>query len=584
MNARTKGRLAFAAVGLLAVVGIVYAAMPRRADAIRSAFAKSVDLTPLSTVAVQSGGRLKSFDSFARSGMKFVSGSRSINGQPAAFTYLDLLFRPHSYHNAEIIFIKHKDVRERILQKLASDPSLPPDHLMRYRKTGLFSSSMLARPEVVSLLDEMSQDLIRTSKAVDAIRGAFAASDARNLLANLAVVPPPGEDAEARWFSITLLAGDSGAPRDSVHADVNSAKRIPGLDPQKQVQVSAAWAKLASAWGRQDAPASSAAIADLARALPTLNPQLYPPMDKLRLESWYFRYKGMVWTWMIYLLAIVPLLMSTIYHWPWARRLGLSFFLLGFALHTTSIGIRWHLSGRIPNSNMFEAIMASTWFVAAAALTIEVLVRRRAVRNLFALGASVCAMVAMMCSHLMPVTLSSDIEHVMPVLNDVWLYIHTNVIISSYGLIGAAAVIALIYLCYRLAGGSSDCARAGGAGELILAGTSAKSFIKPASSSLGVVLDGATMVLMELAFVLLWTGLCMGAIWADHSWGRPWGWDPKEVFALNTFIMFLVLVHVRLKVRDKALWTAILACVGCGVMLFNWIVVNFVITGLHSYA
>jgi ABC-type transport system involved in cytochrome c biogenesis permease subunit len=98
------------------------------------------------------------------------------------------------------------------------------------------------------------------------------------------------------------------------------------------------------------------------------------------------------------------------------------------------------------------------------------------------------------------------------------------------------------------------------------------------------VFDGATMVLMELSFVMLWTGIVMGAIWADHSWGRPWGWDPKEVFALNTFLVFLVLVHVRLKVRDKGLWTALLAIAGCGVMLFNWIVINFVISGLHSYA
>ena len=105
-----------------------------------------------------------------------------------------------------------------------------------------------------------------------------------------------------------------------------------------------------------------------------------------------------------------------------------------------------------------------------------------------------------------------------------------------------------------------------------------------AKPTAGQVFDAATMVCMEVAFIMLWTGLVMGAIWADHSWGRPWGWDPKEVFALNTFIIFLLLVHVRLKVRDKGLWTAVLAVVGFQVMMFNWIVVNFVIVGLHSYA
>ena len=92
------------------------------------------------------------------------------------------------------------------------------------------------------------------------------------------------------------------------------------------------------------------------------------------------------------------------------------------------------------------------------------------------------------------------------------------------------------------------------------------------------------MVLVELSFITLWTGLVMGAIWADHSWGRPWGWDPKEVFALNTFFIIIALIHVRMKVRDKGFWTAVLAVLGFEVMMFNWIVINFIVTGLHSYA
>jgi ABC-type transport system involved in cytochrome c biogenesis permease subunit len=127
-------------------------------------------------------------------------------------------------------------------------------------------------------------------------------------------------------------------------------------------------------------------------------------------------------------------------------------------------------------------------------------------------------------------------------------------------------------------------ARVGGAGSLILTRPDGSSYIDESRSSLGQILDGTTMVMMEMSFILLWTGLVMGAIWADHSWGRPWGWDPKEVFALNTFIVFLLLVHVRLKVKDKGLWTAFLAVIGAGVMLFNWIIINFAISGLHSYA
>ena len=175
----------------------------------------------------------------------------------------------------------------------------------------------------------------------------------------------------------------------------------------------------------------------------------------------------------------------------------------------------------------------------------------------------------------------------MPVLHDVWLYIHVNFIIFSYCLIFVAAVCATIYMIRRLIqrlkhqDGIADYARAGGVASLVEVRPDNKS---TQSNNMGSVLDGATMVLVELAFILLWTGIAMGAIWADHSWGRPWGWDPKEVFALNTFIIFVILIHTRMKVKDKGFWTAILALVGCAVMLFNWIIINFTISGLHSYA
>jgi ABC-type transport system involved in cytochrome c biogenesis permease subunit len=233
---------------------------------------------------------------------------------------------------------------------------------------------------------------------------------------------------------------------------------------------------------------------------------------------------------------------------------------------------------------MFEAVTTSMWFGGCLALVLELLVRRSPLRGLFALGSAVASMIALMCAHFMPVYLNPNISNKMPVLHDVWLYIHTNVIIFSYCLISMAAVSAGMYLVYRIGGGQADYVRVGGAGALILKKPGGESYLADAQGSLGQVFDGATMVLMELAFILFWTGLVMGAIWADHSWGRPWGWDPKEVFALNTFIILILLIHTRLKVRDKGLWTAVLALVGFGVMMFNWIVINFIIVGLHSYA
>jgi ABC-type transport system involved in cytochrome c biogenesis permease subunit len=110
-------------------------------------------------------------------------------------------------------------------------------------------------------------------------------------------------------------------------------------------------------------------------------------------------------------------------------------------------------------------------------------------------------------------------------------------------------------------------------------------FAKPNSEVLKT-LDACNLVMLQLAFWILGIGIITGALWADVSWGRPWGWDPKETFALVTWIVYLIIIHVRFVTagQNRALTTGILSIIGFGVMLFNWIGVNFFLVGLHSYA
>jgi cytochrome c-type biogenesis protein CcsB len=536
-------------------------------------------MEPFDNIAVQDKGRLKSFASHSRSLMKIVNGGKSIAGQSPDFTYLDMMLRPDAYRDADAIYVKQKLMRTEIREQLAKHANVDPGILDTFIESGLISLNLLEHPAVQARLDVLERDLITTNKHVGQIRAAMAVARPGTLFNNLAVIPPPEGDEKSRWRLVDELM--SSAPADAAHAGIATGG-IPGIDSQTASAMLADWRALRDAWRDQDAVTVNKQFARIAADLRATNPQLYPEIERLKLESWYVEWKSMTWIWLVYAAAVVPLLMSVIYRWNGARWTGVVLFTLAFGLHTASLALRWHISGRIPNSNMFEAISAATWFGSLSAYIIEFLVRKTPLRSIFYLGGAVASMVAAMCAHFLPVTLNSDIDNIMPILHDVWLYIHTNMIIFSYALIGMAAVSALLYLRHRIGGGDPDAAVLGGAGSLIVKGS--RSFIRKDTVSFAQVLDGATMVLMELSFVTLWTGLVMGAIWADHSWGRPWGWDPKEVFALNTFIVFLLLVHVRYKVRDKGLWTAILATIGCGVMLFNWIVINFVISGLHSYA
>jgi cytochrome c-type biogenesis protein CcsB len=557
---------------------------PTRANAPEpTEFERTIDLEPLDQVAVHASGRLRSFPSHAQTYVRYITGPRRVMGQSSAFTYLDMMFRPDSYLHVPTIYVKSKNVRRNIVQtvnEFEGMAELLPENFM---KEGLLPPILLGAPPVEKLLERLGSDLIRTAKHVNAIETAKTVLDPTFLTQRLRLIPPPKNDLEQQWHHVQELLPEvhhsHGANAESVNTGfAQQDLGIADIPDDVEEELAHLWSDLRTAWVEQDAEAANVALAAFAKVLPEISPEAYPSQQRLKLESWYFGQRNMTWVWLVYMLSTVFLLMSIVYGWNWARHTGMGIFALAFLLHTISLGLRWYVSGRWPNSNMFEAVTTAAWFGGCVAILLEWICRNNPMRNLFALGSAGASMTALMAAHFLPVQLNPTIGNMMPVLYDLWLYIHTNVIILSYCLIAMAAITGALYLAWRAAGGSADYARVGGAGSLMSGRLSGK------NASLGAVFDGATMILMEISFVLLWAGIVMGAIWADHSWGRPWGWDPKEVFALNTFLVFLVLIHIRFIVKDKGLWTAWLALIGCFVMLFNWIVINFVISGLHSYA
>jgi ABC-type transport system involved in cytochrome c biogenesis permease subunit len=98
-------------------------------------------------------------------------------------------------------------------------------------------------------------------------------------------------------------------------------------------------------------------------------------------------------------------------------------------------------------------------------------------------------------------------------------------------------------------------------------------------------LDRAQMIVLQLAFWTLGVGILLGAWWADHSWGRWWAFDPKETWALITWIVYLIVIHVRLTTgKDRGLVTAWLSVLGFIAMLWTYFGVNLLLPGLHAYA
>ncbi|MCH2136040.1 MAG: cytochrome c biogenesis protein CcsA [Phycisphaerales bacterium] len=537
-------------------------------------FFDQLDLSPFDGTAVWQEGRFKSFESAANSTLNYVSGPRSPGRLPHRVALLDLVLRPAAWTDVDLHFVKKKPMRGHIVQALrgaSNRPAIATDErLQRFMETGLAPRAFLEHPAVATMLSDLQQDVLRYATPVEQIQTSLIVAKGDVLRRELAMVPPIGEGASER-------------PWRSLDAE---------LEANPDSDVSKAWKSLQAGWRSGDAQMVNAAIAKLAPALRAVNGDIYPSEGRMKSESLYFRLGGLTRGWIIYLAAIIALLMWIVYGWRGALWTGYGLFLIAFALQTFAVFLRMYVAGRWPNTNMFEAVTTSTWFGGVFVVLIEPWLTRTRLAGLFVLGAAGCSMIALMAAHLDPVNLNLNISNRMPVLHDVWLYIHTNVIIFSYVLIFLASVTGLLYLvrrgAQRIKGQDIDLsrewARAGGAGFLIVPRVKGETALRAQSTTFGQVLDGATMILVELAAILLWAGLAMGAIWADHSWGRPWGWDPKEVFALESFFIFAILIHIRLTAKDKGWWTALLALVGCAAMIFNWIIINFTISGLHSYA
>ena len=462
----------FTVIFFLAVLGIVVpvrAQTDEKAEQAPPTFAEQVDLARFGQIAVHAEGRVKSLDSHARTLMQLVQGAPRRDDPTPTFTYLDMMFRPDAYADADIIFIKNKSVRAQIIQALRNSmqsqlEEASPERRSRmnqviadieprldaFLKSGRISPRMLDDTRVHELLGRLQSDLLRTAKVVDALETAMAVSDARNLRANLKIIapPPPEGTFEDPWFTF-----------DSLNAS-QPPLALSTLDSELRGKLISQWGALSSAWQEQNAPGVNAAADELAQLLPTINPELYPETARLAWESWYFRAHNMTWVWLIYAFTLVPLLLAVVFRWPAARIIGLLMFLTAFGFHTFAVMLRWYVADRWPNSNMFEAVTTAAWFGGCFALALELAVRRLPMRNLFALGSATASMCALMAVHFLPLQLNPSISNMMPVLHDVWLYIHTNVIILSYCLIFIAAVTAIIYLAYRFIALLADWPRA----------------------------------------------------------------------------------------------------------------------------
>ena len=227
--------------------------------------------------------------------------------------------------------------------------------------------------------------------------------------------------------------------------------------------------------------------------------------------------------------------------------------LIAFIFHVLALVVRWYISGHAPWSNAYESVI----FITFATMLAGFLFVKK---SNFALAAS-CFVASMLLFVANLNWLNPEVTNLVPVLKSYWLMIHVSVITSSYGFFGLCAFIGFF--------------------NLILVILSSDDKIKTNVNTLSVINEQSMM----LGLFLLTIGTFLGGVWANESWGRYWGWDPKETWALVSCVTYSLILHLRLLKLKKYLFVFnVCALFGFSSILMTYFGVNFYLDGLHSYA
>lgn len=236
-------------------------------------------------------------------------------------------------------------------------------------------------------------------------------------------------------------------------------------------------------------------------------------------------------------------------------RLGRIFICAAFAVHTATLVYRGISAGRLPMTNQYEFACSFAWGIALCFIIF--LFRFR----FDALGAFVTPVIFLVIGY--AAMQSKEIKNLMPALQSNWLALHVSTAIIAYGAFGVAFAVSLMFLLKSRMGGSEFWEQH-----------------VPEEKRLDIISYRA----VSLGFIFVTLVIITGAIWAEQAWGSYWSWDPKETWALITWIIYAIYLHLRINRNMKDKKAAIFAVVGFICVLFTYIGVNTLLPGIHSYA
>lgn len=510
------------AIGLC--LGLLLIAMPI------SQFQPSA-LDGLETMVVQQGGRKKPLDTVAQETVAKIYGATTYDHdgirESAMETFMSLWLNNRNWNEEPFVLVSYRPLKELAGLDL-EQKHFSFETLMRNQPLG-----EIVRTAHRKQIDD--EDLTRDE------REALTIEDRLQLMLSMvndgaiAIVPHP-TDIKGKWASITeaqtLYDAESVSPLLGSFAIV------------KQTLLS----------GTDHLPMLAPLAQSLKEGLADLSPTVYPADSMMRREVFFNHFHPFAKAWQLYGIAF-GLMLVTLWLWPDLYWTAIGTFVAGVAVQSYGFWLRMQIAGRPPVTNMYESVVWVGFGIAAIALMFELLHRSK----YYLLAAAPLSVVCLILADSLPAVLDPSISPLVPVLRDnFWLSIHVPTIALSY----ASFALAL------------------GLGHVALGSY----LFTPDAKDRLKLLSQLNYRVLQVGVLLLTAGIILGGIWAHFSWGRFWGWDPKETWALIALLCYLVPLHGRLVGWIGNFGISVASVVAFNAVLMAWYGVNFVLgTGLHSY-
>lgn len=488
-----------------------------------------------------SQGRIKPINTLATEILNKTYGKSTIMGMDPNQAMLSMMLQPKSWQFVKIFKINHPDIKKAIGLSDSDDRASFNDIFesngqdINYKLARSVDEANQKRPADRGTFDK---DVLKIDERVNISYMVFTGQLLR-------VFPKPNDNNNT-WYDPTTAI---------MSFDQNTSSNI-------KTMMSLYFTKLDSAKDEAAYAEVNKIAGYISEYQKSVGSKVYPSETKIAVEIFYNKadiFKNLIYQYLLvgFILLAVEIAkiakvkkdFGAITKILWAV-LG-----LGFLAHTSNLGLRWYISGHAPWSDGFESMTYIAWATILAGFIFS---KKSPIA--FALTALLSAII-LFVAHLS--WMDPQITNIVPVLKSYWLTIHVSMITASYGFLALGALLGFVSLVIFIFKDES---------RQHLDGT-----LKELS-----IINEMTLI---IGLMMLTIGNFLGGVWANESWGRYWGWDPKETWALISILIYTIVVHARFIPAFKSIYAfSVLSTVAFSSIVMTYFGVNFYLSGLHSYA